>query len=194
MQTNNLTAFDARVYHTPVASAIRIRPLKSSRAPLSSSRKKVIVAAFDAPNTPGYLLFPSAEKDPAAPDVLDLLTIEGEHKAIPITGVKAVHFVRELAEPIEPLRRAFLSRPKLEGLWLHLTFRDGDEIEGVVPNDLLAMLDNGLQFTPPGPSGNTQRLFVPRPAIAEMKILGVVGAPRRQAQQPGPGQPRLFEP
>jgi hypothetical protein len=152
-----------------------------------------VVVTFDGPRTPGYLSFPTSEREPSAPAVLDLLTISGEHKAIPASDVKAVHFVRDLNEPLEPLRRTFLSRPKLEGLWLHLKFRDGDEIEGVVPNDLLAMLDNGLQLTPPGPSGNTQRLFVPRPAIAEVKVLGIVGAPRRLPSQSAPRQPRLFE-
>jgi hypothetical protein len=194
MQTNNLTAFDAKVYHTLVASATRIRVPKYPKLSPSSSRKKVIVVTFDGPSTPGYLSFPSRETEPSAPVALDLLTIAGEHKAILASDVKAVHFVRDLDEPLEPLRRTFLSRPKLEGLWLHLKFRDGDEIEGVVPNDLLAMLDNGLHLTPPGPSGNTQRLFVPRPAIAEVKVLGVVGASRRWPSQPCPPQPRLFEP
>jgi hypothetical protein len=193
MQTNNLTAFDDRVYHTLVASATRIRVPKSSRPSPSTSRKKVVVVTFEGPSTPGYLSFPSPEFEPSASAVLDLLTNSGEHKTIPASDVKAVHFVRDLDEPLEPLRRTFLSRPKLEGLWLHLKFRDGDEIEGVVTNDLLAMLDNGLQLTPPGPSGNTQRLFVPRPAIAEVKVLGVVGASRRLSSQPGPTQPPLFK-
>jgi hypothetical protein len=34
-------------------------------------------------------------------------------------------------------------------------------------------------LTPPDLHGNTLRLFIPRSALAEMKVLGVVGAARR---------------
>ena len=49
----------------------------------------------------------------------------------------------------------FLSRPKLDGLWVRLRFRDEDVMEGIVANDLLDLLDNGVQFTPPDLHGNT---------------------------------------
>ena len=51
--------------------------------------------------------------------------------------------MREFTEPFEPERKTFLSRPKLDGLWVRLRFRDEDVMEGIVGNDLLDLLDSG---------------------------------------------------
>ncbi len=126
------------------------------------------------------------------PDSLDLLTPNGEHQAIALKEVRSVYFVREFTENYEPERKAFLSRPKLDGLWVRLKFRDEDTIEGVVPNDLLALLDHGVQITPPDLHGVSLRIFVPRSALVEMTVLGVVGIARRKLAPPAPAQPKLF--
>lgn len=160
----------------------------------ASTHKKVAIFLLDGGSEPGYL-------NPSALDGsenLDLLSPGGEHRSIPLTGLKAVCFVREFTGPFEPERKTFLSRPKLDGLWVHLRFRDGDEMEGVVPNDLLAMLGSGVQLTPPDLHGNVVRMFIPRSALTEMKVLGVVGAARRAPPKPRergaqvPEQPELF--
>lgn len=150
-----------------------------NRAP-TSTQKKVVVLLQD--NTPlkGYL-------NPAALGVtaaIDLLNVEGEHQPIALEDVKSVHYVREFHEQFEPERKTFLSRPKLDGLWVRLRFRDGDVMEGIVSNDLLDMLDKGVQLTPPDLHGNTLRLFIPRTSLLEMKVLGVVGVARRSPQPP----------
>lgn len=124
-------------------------------------------------------------------DAIDLLTQEGEHEEIQLVTVRAVYFVRDLAEDIEMERKSFLSRPKLDGLWVRLRFLDGDALEGVILNDLLAFLDNGLQITPPDFNSNTDRIYVPRSALSELTVLGVVGIARRKPAA-GAEQPRLF--
>lgn len=125
-------------------------------------------------------------------ETLDLLTPEGEHHAVSLEDVRSVYFVREFTDDFEPERKAFLSRPKLDGLWVLLRFRDNDTIEGVVPNDLLALLDHGVQITPPDLHGSSLRIFIPRTALAEMTVLGVVGISRRKPAQPAAAQPKLF--
>jgi len=103
--------------------------------------------------------------------------------------------VREFSEDFEPERKVFLSRPKLDGLWVKLRFFDGETIEGVVPNDLLSLLDNGVQITPPDLSSSTDRIFIPRMALTELSVLGVVGIARRKpaaAAAAAASQPRLF--
>src|SRR5271163_3260086 len=107
--------------------------------------------------------------------------MEGEQKSVELAGIKSVYFVREFDDPFEPERKTFLSRPKLGGLWVSLRFRDDDVIEGIVSNNLLEMLDTGVQLTPPDLHGNAFRIFIPRSALAELKVLGVVGATRRSA-------------
>ena len=123
-------------------------------------------------------------------ETLELLTPEGEHRNFGVKDVRSIYFVREFADDFEPERRAFLSRPKLDGLWVRLKFRDEATIEGVVPNDLLSLLDRGVQITPPDLHGTTLRIFIPRTALTEMTVLGVVGIARRKPA--APPQPGLF--
>ena len=128
----------------------------------------------------------------AGADTLDLLTPDGAHEAVPVAKVRAVYFVRDLDEDFAPERKAFLNRPKLDGLWVRVRFRDDATLEGVIPNDLLTFLDNGLHLSPPDFNSNTDRIYVPRPAIAELTVLGVVGIARRKPAASEPAQPRLF--
>ena len=156
----------------------------------ASTHKKVIVELLGKKLLRGYLN-PARLGQPGA--ALDVLTQEGAHEEVPMGKVRAVYFVRDLDDDIEMERKSFLSRPKLDGLWVRLRFQDGDSVEGVVPNDLLAFLDNGVQITPPDFNSNTDRIYVPRAALTELTVLGVVGIARRKPAAPGEAaQPRLF--
>jgi hypothetical protein len=157
----------------------------------TSTRKKVVVLLMDRTPLKGYLNASSLGRA----ETIDLLTPEGEHVAIAPDDVKSVYFVREFPGTFDPERKVFLSRPKLDGLWVRLRFRDQDVIEGIVANDLLELLDNGVQLTPPDIHGNNLRLFIPRSAIAEIKVLGVVGASRQTRRESGAvptSQTKLF--
>ena len=126
-------------------------------------------------------------------DPLDVLTTNGEHREVPLKEIRAVYFVRDFTDDYEPERKAFFSRPKLDGLWVRLKFRDNETLEGVVSNDLLALLDSGIQITPPDLNGAAVRIFVPRSALSEVTVLGVVGVARRKpAAAAAPAQPKLF--
>jgi len=154
----------------------------------ASTHKKVIVVLLDRKSLRGYL-------DPSRLgqiDPLDLLTPTGEHQELPLAKIRSIYFVRDFDDDFEPERKAFLSRPKLDGLWLRLRFLDGDSLEGVIPNDLLGLIDNGIQITPPDFNSNTDRIFIPRVALSEVTVLGVVGIARRKPAAAGAVQPRLF--
>ena len=145
-----------------------------SRAP-ASTHKKVVVLLLSRSAVKGYL-------NPAtlgSAETIDLLTMDGEQKSIRLQDVKSVYFVREFKDPFEPERKTFLSRPKLDGLWVRLRFRDEDAMEGIVANNLLDLLDTGVRLTPPDLHGNVLHMFIPRSALSEMKVLGVVGVARR---------------
>jgi hypothetical protein len=157
----------------------------------TSTRKKVVVLLMDRTPLKGYLNASSLGRA----ETIDLLTPEGEHVEVAPDDVKSVYFVREFPGTFDPERKVFLSRPKLDGLWVRLRFRDQDVIEGIVANDLLELLDNGVQLTPPDIHGNNLRLFIPRSAIAEIKVLGVVGASRqtrRESSAVPTSQTKLF--
>lgn len=159
------------------------------RAP-ASTHKKVIVVLADKKPLRGYL-------NPARlthSDAIDLLTPDGEHVEVPLAKIRSIFFVREFSDEFEPERKAFLSRPKLDGLWVRLRFIDGETLEGVIPNDLLSLLDTGIQITPPDLTSSTDRIFVPRTALSELTVLGVVGIARRKpaAAAAAASLPRLF--
>jgi Family of unknown function (DUF6982) len=154
----------------------------------ASTHKKIVVRFLDRTCVRGYLN-PSKLGDGES---LELLTQDGEHRNIAVKDVRSIYFVREFADDFEPERKAFLSRPKLDGLWVRLKFRDDDTIEGVVPNDLLSLLDRGVQITPPDLHGTTLRIFIPRTALTEMTVLGVVGIARRKPAAAPHAQPGLF--
>jgi len=161
--------------------------LKTRQA--ASTHKKVIVELQDRKLLKGYL----NPAGLASTETIDLLTPDGEHQQMLLETVRAIYFVRDLAEDIDLDRKTFLSRPKLDGLWVRLRFRDGDRLEGVIPNDLLGLHDNGLQITPPDFNSNTDRIFVPRSALTELTVLGVVGIARKKpATAASAAQPRLF--
>jgi len=160
-----------------------------TRSP-ASTHKKVVILFADKRSQRGYLN-PSRL---GLSDPVDLLTPEGEHQELPLSRVRSIYFVREFSDDFEPSRKAFLSRPKLDGLWVRLRYSDGETLEGVVPNDLLALLDNGIQITPPDLNGTADRIFIPRSALSEVSVLGVVGVARRKpaAAAAAANQPRLF--
>jgi hypothetical protein len=148
-----------------------------NRAP-ASTLKKVVVLLLDRKAVRGYLK-PSGLGDA---EKIEVLTLDGEQESLRLADVKSVYFVREFKDPFEPERKTFLSRPKLDGLWVRLRFRDDDSMEGIVANNLLELLDTGVRLTPPDLHGNVLHMFIPRTALAEMKVLGVVGVARRSAR------------
>ena len=131
-----------------------------------SSNKKAVVQLLDRTALRGYVN-PNGLVDAEA---VSLLTQDGEHREIKMASVRTVYFVREFDEPFQLERKTFLSRPKLNGLWVRLVYRDEEAIEGLIANDLAELLDVGIQLTPPDLHGNTMRMFVPRTAIEELKV------------------------
>lgn len=159
-----------------------------SRAPASTHKKVILELLLEKKLMRGYL---NPTRLPQA-ETVDLLTPEGAHEEVPLAKVRAIYFVRDLEQNIGMERKSFLSRPKLDGLWVRLRFRDGESLEGVIPNDLLALQENGLQITPPDFNSNTDRIFVPRTALTEFTVLGVMGIARRKPAAAAAAQPRLF--
>src|SRR5208282_3652 len=76
-------------------------------------------------------------------------------------------------------RKTFTSRPRSEGLWVRLRFKDNEILEGLMPSDLTQTLPEGFLVNPPDQRSNTQRIFVPRTALESLTVLAVIGATRR---------------
>ena len=178
---------------------------------MASAHKKVIVRRFLGDALTGYLPVSHFVRH----DALALLDLDGRVNSVSLNDIKYVSYVRDfnLSDTVNPerlTRRAFLARPRAEGLWIRLSFRNPgiapqdarspDLLEGLASPDL-ALLDDllsdaGLHLTPPDVRSNTQRLFVPRSSIHDLQILAVITSPSRRrsasAAEENPLQDELF--
>ena len=157
----------------------------------ASTNKRVLVARFDRETLAGFVSSPGGFEGGA----LELLTPDGSVLRVPYAEVKVVCFVRDF-EGGETWRehRSYLTRPKSAGLWVRLRFRDGDLIEGLLPNNLLQVESTGYSLVPPDPTFHNQRIFVPKAALTEVQVLGVIGSPlRRRAAKPAAGEAGQLE-
>jgi hypothetical protein len=137
---------------------------------MATTHKKVIVRKMDRDSVNGYVSasFVSEGK-------LELLNTAGNVVSIELRDIKGVYFVREFGDSESLTRKTFTSRPRMEGLWVRLRFRDNDTMEGMMPNALLQEGVDGFSIIPPDTRSNTQRIFVPRSALSEMTVLAVIG-------------------
>ena len=116
---------------------------------------------------------------------LELLNTAGNVVSIELRDIKGIYFVREFGDSESLTRKTFTSRPRTEGLWVRLRFRDNDVIEGMMPNELAQEGVDGFSIIPPDTSANTQRIFVPRSALAEMNVISVIGEKKaRRGRRP----------
>jgi Family of unknown function (DUF6982) len=174
---------------------------------MASHRKPVIVRKFSRDWCAGYA---SAAFGQDAPE-LEILDLTGRVIRIGWDLVKWVCYVRDLgaitdsgtqANPERLLHKRFSIRPRTAGLWLRMVLTDGDDLEGIAANDRSLIDGAGLMLTPPDTRSNTQKIYVPRPAIQSLEIVALIGAAARrrpaaaarQAQQPElfPGEPDDF--
>jgi hypothetical protein len=93
--------------------------------------------------------------------------------------VKWICFVRDFQsgdvnQPERLLRKTFVARPRSQGLWVRARLKDNDVIEGLAQNDLTLLEGDGLFLIPPDTRSNTQRIFLPRQAVAELDVLAVI--------------------
>jgi len=142
----------------------------------ASTNKKAILRRFDREPLTGYVN-PLTYLQPAG---VELLSAQGNVSAIPYDEIKSISFVRDFQGGVEAERLVFQTRPKTEGLWVSLQFRDGEVMEGIMPNSLLQLDRYGFTVIPPDPYSNNQRVFVPRVALRSAEVLGVVGSPLRK--------------
>ena len=168
---------------------------------MAIARKKVIVRSFGGALAWGYL----PQDGFVDGNGVDLLDSAGRVSRIVLSEIKTIAIVKDFnsqdeVDPERIGRRSFLGRPRGEGLWLKVEFRDGDLLEGLMHFDVqfmdVFMVDYGFRMVPPDARSNTQSLFIPRSAVTKVEVLGYVGAPGKKKAKPATDaveQPRLFE-
>jgi len=150
---------------------------------LTSTTKRAMARRFDRETLSGYV-------NPVSflqPTGIEWLSLGGQSLLLSYSEIKAVSFVRDFDAGVEGERRVFYTRPKMAGLWVGFVLRDGERLEGILPNNLLGIEPYGFTITPPDPFANTQKIWIPRAALQSVEVLGVVGrAARARKPQPAP--------
>jgi hypothetical protein len=156
-----------------------------------STTKKAVIRRYQKEPLAGYVN-PASYLQPAG---VELLSAQGNVSIVPYEEIKTISFVRDFEGGGETGRSVFNTRPKMEGLWVSLQFRDGEVIEGIMPNNLLQLEPYGFTVIPPDPYSNNQRVFIPRAAVQSVEVLGVVGSPlkKRKAKPVPKEQIGLFD-
>jgi len=157
-----------------------------------STTKKVLVRRFDRESLTGFVN-PVTYLLPAG---VELMKTDGTVAIVPYQEVKTLCFVKDFeAAEAERSQLVFHTRPKMDGLWVRMRFRDGEVMDGILSNNLLQLEPYGFTITPPEPYSNNQKVFCPREALSEIQVLGVVGSPltRRRRKEVPREQIGLFE-
>jgi len=147
---------------------------------MPSTHKKVIVRKVDRDSISGYVAPANFIHD----GKLEVLNTAGNVIGVDLKEIKGVFFVREFGDSESLTRKTFTSRPRTEGLWIRLKFKDGEILEGLIPNDLALQVPEGYLINPPDLRSNTQRIFVPRTALDSVTVLAVIGGTHRQRRRP----------
>ena len=149
---------------------------------MAPAQKKVVLRSFSNELAWGYLPQSGFLRD----GQITLMATDGRLTPFPLKTLKRIAYVRDfnLDDKLDPERigrMTFQARPRGDGIWLRLTFSDDELLEGLTTLDLAfadsLLDDHGLFLTPPDPRANTLRLFVPRPALTSIEVLGYVTAP-----------------
>jgi len=166
---------------------------------MGDAQKKVVVRKFSGELVWGYL----PQTGFVNGGVVEMLTVESRVIWLVMSEIRWIATVRDwnLEDSLaadQVGRRSFLGRPRGHGLWLRVTFVDGQFQEGLAHFDTGfldgMMQDGGIRMTVPEARSNTQSLFIPRSAIEGVVALGAVLAPaKRKARREEAGnQSSLF--
>jgi hypothetical protein len=148
----------------------------------TSTYKKVVVRKLDRSLVKGFVESASYLRL----NRIELIDREGRAVVVPLPEIKAIFFVRDFdGNPQRSERKLFQSRPRLAGLWVQMTFKDDEVLEGLLPNNLVEISPEGFLVTPADLYSNNLKIFVPRVALSKINVLGVIpdGRPRRLAQK-----------
>jgi len=148
----------------------------------TSTYKKVVVRKLDRSLVKGFV----ESATYLSLNRMEMIDREGRAMTVPLPEIKAVFFVRDFdGNPQRSERKLFQSRPRMAGLWVQMTFKDNEVLEGLLPNNLVEISQEGFLVTPADLYSNNLKIFVPRTALSKINVLGVIpdGRPRRLPQK-----------
>lgn len=134
-------------------------------------RRKVIARKLTGQTIKGYL---EAASDLASTKSIRIISLTGQVIRIPKVTLKALFFVRKFSGNKEYDEiKFFETQPKIDGLWVRLTFYDDELLEGLIANSSQFLLDDGFYLRPPDPQSNNRLVYVVKASLKGFSVLGV---------------------
>lgn len=153
----------------------------------SGAAKKATVYRFDREALSGFLDAGAPIRDGFA----ELLSPEGVLQKVPLGTVKYLAFVKDWGDAKPWQRAAYSVRPRQQGLWVRLMFRDGESVEATMQNNLALFDPVAFVVSPPEPGPGLQKVLVPRDALESFEVLGVIGSPLKKVKEKGISERQL---
>ncbi len=138
---------------------------------MEMEKRKVIARKADGEIVKGYMEpVPEDRED----DHITIISLTDKTFTIPKRELKALFFVKKFSGNKEYSEiKFFESQPKIDGLWVRVTFHDNETIEGIVTNNIRFLLSDGFYLKPPDPNSNNRFMYVVKIALKEFTVLGV---------------------
>jgi hypothetical protein len=138
---------------------------------ITMERRKVIARKTNGEILKGYVdTAPESVKE----DKITVISLTDEIIKIPKRSVKALFFVKKFSGNKEYSEvKFFENQPKIDGLWVRVTFYDDELIEGIVSNTIRFLLDDGFYLKPPDPNSNNRLMYIVKEALKDFTVLGV---------------------
>jgi len=109
------------------------------------------------------------------PKQVSIETLDTAKKhSVALSSLKALFFVKSFEGNSQYAEIKFFNvEPKIEGLWVHLTFTDNEKTEGIVHNSLSFLTEAGFLMKPPDPNSNNQAVYVLKESLTQFRVVGV---------------------
>lgn len=131
--------------------------------------------------------------NPFQPEGIQLLNREGVIQSLPLLQIKSICFVRDWLDGLPWSRSQYTVRPRQQGLWVRIQFRDGDLLEATMPNNITALDPVSIAISPPDAAPGVQRVLIPKTALGGFEVLGVVGSSLRRKLSSASNQLKMFD-
>ena len=138
-----------------------------------STSKRVVLYRYDRQPvegivSPGAYLLDAGDRA-ACPS-------KGAVVVYPYQSIKALCFVNEFGDPkLFSQHNLFERRPRVPGLWTRFTFHDGDQLDGILPHNLLEWPSEGYTITPPHATGLAPARLHPARLLTADRVEGSRG-------------------
>jgi hypothetical protein len=134
-------------------------------------RRKVIARKLDGQTIRGYL---ETTRDLASTKNITIVSLARKVTRVPKVEMKALFFVRKFSGNKEYNEiKFFRTQPKIDGLWVRVSFYDDELLEGLIVNSSHFLLDDGFYLRPPDPHSNNRLIYVVKAALRDFSVLGV---------------------